>query len=133
MNYPVIISNVIEEIAEGYIGKGELKKEGTPLSTYSFDFTDNQKYYQQNAFQPSLDRPFVDIMVNEYHTNHTYLECDYTSLFDHLVPATMARDFPCMADVEASLLYFCRLVSQNHKVTLTGECADEIFGGYPWF
>ncbi len=115
------------------IAARELKKEGTPLSTYSFDFTDNQKYYQQNAFQPSLDRPFVDIMVNEYHTNHTYLECDYTSLFDHLVPATLARDFPCMADVEASLLYFCRLVSQNHKVTLTGECADEIFGGYPWF
>ena len=38
-----------------------------------------------------------------------------------------------MTDVDASLLYFCRLVKQQNKVALTGECADEIFGGYPWF
>lgn len=38
-----------------------------------------------------------------------------------------------MADVDASLLYFCRLVKKHNKVALTGECADEIFGGYPWF
>jgi asparagine synthase (glutamine-hydrolysing) len=44
-----------------------------------------------------------------------------------------AKDLPGMADVDASLLYFCRQVKQHNKVTLTGECADEIFGGYPWF
>lgn len=38
-----------------------------------------------------------------------------------------------MADVDSSMLYFCSLVSPHCKVTLTGECADEIFGGYPWF
>ena len=114
------------------IAAKELQKEGTPLSTYSFDFMDNQKYYQQNAFQPSLDKPYVDIMVEQYKTSHTYLECDADSLYDHLIPAALARDFPCMADVESSLLYFCKLVSKNHKVALTGECADEIFGGYPW-
>ena len=38
-----------------------------------------------------------------------------------------------MADVDSSLLYFCSQVSSTHKVALTGECADEIFGGYPWF
>ena len=38
-----------------------------------------------------------------------------------------------MTDVDASLLYFCNLVSKKNKVALTGECADEIFGGYPWF
>lgn len=115
------------------IAARELKKEGIPLSTYSFDFTDNQKYYQENSFQPSLDRPYVDIMVKYYQTDHRYLECDPAALFEHLIPATLARDFPCMADVESSLLYFCKQVSQHHKVSLTGECADEIFGGYPWF
>lgn len=38
-----------------------------------------------------------------------------------------------MADVDSSLLYFCSLVKDYNKVVLTGECADEIFGGYPWF
>ena len=43
------------------------------------------------------------------------------------------KDLPGMTDVDASLLYFCGLVKQHNKVALTGECADEIFGGYPWF
>jgi len=38
-----------------------------------------------------------------------------------------------MADVDSSMLYFCSQVAKSNKVTLTGECADEIFGGYPWF
>ena len=38
-----------------------------------------------------------------------------------------------MTDVDASLMYFCSLVKKQNKVALTGECADEIFGGYPWF
>lgn len=40
----------------------ELSKEGQTLSTYSFDFTDNSRYFKANDFQPSEDRPFVDIM-----------------------------------------------------------------------
>ena len=38
-----------------------------------------------------------------------------------------------MADVDSSLLYFCRKVAERHTVALSGECADEVFGGYPWF
>lgn len=38
-----------------------------------------------------------------------------------------------MADIDGSMLYFCSKVRDFNKVTLTGECADEIFGGYPWF
>jgi asparagine synthase (glutamine-hydrolysing) len=38
-----------------------------------------------------------------------------------------------MADVESSMLYFCSEVAKHQKVAITGECADEIFGGYPWF
>ncbi len=50
-----------------------------------------------------------------------------------LLTAVDAKDLPGMTDVDASLLYFCSLVAQHNKVALTGECADEIFGGYPWF
>ncbi len=45
----------------------------------------------------------------------------------------IARDFPGMADVDSSLLLFCQNVKDKATVSLTGECADEIFGGYPWF
>lgn len=111
----------------------ELKKKEKTLKTYSFDFIDNQKYFQSNAFQPSMDRPFAQEMTEFSHTHHTYLECSNMDLYNDLFVAVEARDLPCMADVEASLLYFCRIVSRENKVVLTGECADEIFGGYPWF
>lgn len=111
----------------------ELKKQGKVLNTFSFDFKDNNKYFKSNSFQPSEDRPWVDMMVDHCQTNHHYLECDNMELIDYLFKAVDARDLPCMADVESSLLYFCSKVVDINSVTLTGECADEIFGGYPWF
>lgn len=103
------------------------------IDTYSFDFKGNKEYYKSNDFQPSQDRPYVDIMVGHLHSNHTYLECDTEILADLLTESVDSRCLPTMADVDASLLFFCKLVSKKHKVVLTGECADEIFGGYPWF
>lgn len=111
----------------------ELNDKGKILNTFSFDFANNNTNFKPNQFQSSLDRPFVDIMVNHINSNHTYLECNNTIQIDYLEKAVDARDLPCMADVEASLLYFCSLVAPVNRVTLTGECADEIFGGYPWF
>lgn len=111
----------------------ELQKKGMPLSTYSFDFKDNSIHFKSNSFQPSEDRPFVDKMAAYCGTDHRYLECDNDDLIDNLYRTVDARDLPCMADVESSLLYFCSQVVTEHKVALTGECADEIFGGYPWF
>lgn len=111
----------------------ELQKQGKILDTYSFDFQDNAAHFQANAFQPTQDRPWVDAMAAYCRTNHHYLECNNSELYDYLFRAVDARDLPCMADVESSMLYFCSQVAPHNKVTLTGECADEIFGGYPWF
>ena len=111
----------------------ELKKKNEKLGTFSFDFVDNEKYFVSNSFQPSRDRPFVDIMINAIDSDHRYLECNNKDLFDNLFASVDVRDLPTMADVDSSMLYFCRLVKPYYKVVLTGECADEIFGGYPWF
>ncbi len=107
--------------------------QGAQLNTYSFDFAGNDQYFKSSAFQPSRDRPFVDIMKAAANTNHTYLECDEAALVALLNESMQSKDLPGMADVDASLLYFCNIVKQQNKVALTGECADEIFGGYPWF
>lgn len=112
---------------------GELKKKGEKLGTFSFDFVDNDKYFVSNSFQPSRDRPFVDIMVDAIQSEHRYLECNNTDLYNNLFASVDVRDLPTMADVDSSMLYFCHLVKPFYKVVLTGECADEIFGGYPWF
>ena len=110
-----------------------LEKQGGKLNTFSFDFTGNDKYFKSNSFQPEQDRPYVDKMLKAYKLNHTYLFCEQKELAEELYTSVDAKDLPGMADVDASLLYFCRKVKEHNKVTLTGECADEIFGGYPWF
>lgn len=110
-----------------------LREEGKILDTYSFDYVDNDKYFKASAFQPDSDRPWVERMREEFGTNHTFLECDNTELADYLTEAMRYKDLPGMADVDSSLLYFCREIKKKHTVILSGECSDEIFGGYPWF
>ena len=121
-------SCIVTALASNY-----LNKNNCILNTFSFDFTGNDKYFKSNSFQPEQDRPYVDKMLKAYNVNHTYLFCDQRELADELYTSVDAKDLPGMADVDASLLYFCRQVKEHNKVTLTGECADEIFGGYPWF
>ena len=55
------------------------------------------------------------------------------ALTDALRAALQARDLPGMADVDSSLYLFCREIKKETTVVLSGECADEMFGGYPWF
>ncbi len=110
-----------------------MQEKGKSLSTYSFDYVNNDKYFKASSFQPDADRPWVERMVKEFNTHHTFLECDNKELIDYLIDAMRYKDLPGMADIDASLLYFCRLIKKKHTVILSGECSDEIFGGYPWF
>lgn len=123
-----IDSSIVTAVAADY-----MKRHGETLNTFSFDFTENDIYFQSNSFQPERDLPYVNRMLEVCRTNHTYLECDQQTLYEMLFSAVDAKDLPGMTDVDASLLYFCSLVAKHNKVALTGECADEIFGGYPWF
>ncbi len=104
-----------------------------PLETYSFDYTDNEKYFHASAFQPDSDGPWAKRVSNVWGTRHTVLTCPVASLPELLEQAVEARDLPGMADVDASLLWYCRQVAERHVVAVSGECSDEIFGGYPWF
>ena len=72
-------------------------------------------------------------MQRKLNTNHKTIILDTPELAKYLEDAMIARDMPGMADVDSSLLLFCKNVKKEATVSLTGECADEIFGGYPWF
>lgn len=124
-----IDSSIVTCISAKYL-KNNFNK---TLNTFSFDFKENDIHFKSNSFQPEQDRPYVDIILKEFSTNHSYLECDDINLIKLLYNSVDAKDLPGMADVDASMLYFCSIVSKHNKVALTGECADEIFGGYPWF
>ncbi len=111
----------------------ELARRGRELHTYSVDYVDNGKYFVAGKFQPNSDEEYINKM-NDFLgvTNHRIL-IDTPELTNALFEAVDARGLPGMADVDASLLVFAREIKKNFSVGLSGECADEIFGGYPWF
>ena len=104
-----------------------------PLDTYSIDYVDNDKNFVKSDFQPNSDSFHVDFISQRLGTNHHKIVIDTPELADSLEDAMIARDTPGMADIDSSLLLFCKYVKKDMTVSLTGECADEIFGGYPWF
>ena len=109
------------------------KELDTSLDTFSVDYVDNDRYFKANKFQPNSDGDYIRIMEKTANTRHHWTVLTPEDLLDALEEATIARDLPGMADVDFSLLAFCRNVRREVKVALSGECADEIFGGYPWY
>ncbi|HBE77834.1 MAG TPA: asparagine synthase (glutamine-hydrolyzing) [Firmicutes bacterium] len=110
------------------------RKQGKPqLVTYSIDYVDNDKYFKASDFQPNSDPYWAAQMAKVFDTDHRKVLIDTPQLAEALQQATLAKDLPGMADVDSSLYLFCREIKKGATVALSGECADEVFGGYPWF
>lgn len=122
-------SSIISYIAARHHQRLHLKK----IDTYSVDYTDNAKYFQKSLFQPTPDSEFIGIMQEHIQSEHHSVTIDNYDLYEALTKAVDARSFPGMVDVDSSLLLFCEKIKQNFTVALSGECADELFGGYPWY
>ena len=111
----------------------EMCNRGQQLQTFSVDYENNDRYFVPGKFQPNSDNYYIGLMQQHLGTDHHWTVLTPSELVESLEDATIARDLPGMADVDSSLLAFCRQIRPHVKVSLSGECADEIFGGYPWY
>ncbi|SDJ44114.1 asparagine synthase (glutamine-hydrolyzing) [Salimicrobium halophilum] len=103
------------------------------LPTFSIDYEDQASHFRKNDFQPDLDAPFIEKVSKAGGTSHTVCTASISDLVGSLEQAVELRDLPGMADVDSSLLWFSGQMKKHVTVALSGECADEIFAGYPWF
>ncbi len=122
-------SSIISAVA----AKAFQKTDRVTLKTFSIDYTDNEKYYTHNDLQPDLDSMWIKVISDHIGSNHKNFILSNKEVADKLKDAVLAGDLPGMADIDSSLLLFCHEVRKHATVALSGECADEIFGGYPWF
>lgn len=111
----------------------EMDKKEETLQTFSLDYLNNNQYFTASKFQPNSDDVYIRMMQEHIRSRHHWTVLTPENLISSLEEATWARDLPGMADVDFSLLAFCREIRKSVKVALSGECADEIFGGYPWY
>ncbi len=109
------------------------REKNGPLDTFSVDYVDNDKYFQAGKFQPNSDPEYIRAMQEYLQSRHHWTVLSPADLIHAVEETTIARDLPGMADVDISLQLFCRQIRPHVKVALSGECADEIFGGYPWY
>lgn len=121
-------SSLICAVAAEHFGES-----GKRLETFSVDYKDNEQYFVPGKFQPNSDTQYIHVMQRFLNSRHHWTVLTPGELADQLEAATEARDLPGMADVDFSLLAFCESIKEHVTVALSGECADEIFGGYPWY
>ena len=103
------------------------------IDTYSVEYAENQQYFQRSLFQPNADYEYIGMMVQSTGSRHHEIVLDNEKVVEALYPSVRARDLPGYVDIDSSLLLFCKEIKKRFTVALSGECADELFGGYPWF
>ena len=129
-----LLSGGLDSSAITAVASQKLKEQyNKQLHTYSVDYKDNQKHFASSQFQPSTDDKWINMMSNHSDTRHHNVVLNNQQLVKALKEGVYARDLPGMADIDVSLYLFCKEIEKNFTVAVSGECADEIFAGYPWF
>lgn len=121
-------SSIISKIASD-----KYKESGKTLDTYSVDYTDNDKYFKKSLFQPNKDSDYIDVISSYIGSNHHNIVLNNVDVANALMEAVIERGVPGFVDIDSSLMLFCKEVKKDFTVCLSGECADEIFAGYPWY
>ena len=106
---------------------------GGPLDTFSVDFRDDDRHFTAGRLHTGRDAPFARAVAAHHGTRHTEIVLDAADLDGHHDAVVAARDLPGLGDADISLLLLSRQLAQHATVALSGEAADEVFGGYHWF
>jgi len=132
---PVVamLSGGLDSSALTALAAHEFRQEGKQLHTYSIDYVDSSQHFQENVMRPSLDAPWVKRVAEYTNTIHHTVTVDTPELIENLLVPLHAFDLPSMGQISTSLYLLFKVMKQDAKVALSGESADEVFGGYPWF
>ncbi len=115
------------------IAGSEFKKEGKLLPTFSIDFVNNESDFKEDFLRRDLDEPWVKRVSEHVGTKHTSVVFPAEKLVDNLLTPMRARDLPGVGEIETSLYLLFKEMKKDATVALSGESADEVFSGYPWF
>jgi asparagine synthase (glutamine-hydrolysing) len=133
-----LLSGGLDSSAVTALAARALARQGgrTPLQAFSVDFAGHAARFERNVQWEDPDTPYAVEVAAHVGAEHVVVELDNAQLLDQEVRSAVlhAQDLPVSTgDMEYSLLLLCRALKERMTVALSGEAADELFGGYTWF
>lgn len=133
-----LLSGGLDSSALTAIGAKVLKEQGRqdPLLAFSIDFVGHAERFSSNVQWADPDTPFAIEVAKHVGAEHINVMLNHNDIMDPGVrKATLhAQDLPVSTgDMEYSLYLLCSALRERVTVALSGEGADELFGGYTWF
>jgi asparagine synthase (glutamine-hydrolysing) len=132
----VLLSGGLDSSAITALSALELAKQGEQVRTFAVDFVGQAEHFVPDEVRSTPDTPYVHDVAQHVGSEHRDIVLDHGELSDPDVRKTVvaARDIPSgLGDMDTSLYLLCRAIRERSTVALSGESADEIFGGYKQF
>lgn len=109
------------------------RRDNGKLATFSVDFTGSADAFTPDQLRPSHDEPFARAAAEHIGSRHGTITLEADDLVTAQWAPLAAHDLPTFGDMYVSFVLLCREISKQSTVALSGEAADEVFGGYPWY
>lgn len=113
-----------------------LQQHGQQVRSFAVDFVGRDGEFVADDIRPTADAPYAREVAEYLGARHQTVVLDSTAIADREIRRRVitARDSPLsLGDMDTSLYLFFNEVRKHSTVAVSGESADELFGGYPWF
>jgi asparagine synthase (glutamine-hydrolysing) len=132
----VLLSGGLDSSVITSLAAAQLAEQGERVRSFAVDFVGQEERFKPDEFRPTPDSPYVHDVAEYAGTEHVDIVLDAEALADPAArrAALTARDLPMgLGDMDVSLYLLCKAIRERSTVALSGESADELFGGYRQF
>jgi asparagine synthase (glutamine-hydrolysing) len=132
----VLLSGGLDSSAITALAAAQLSEQGEHVRSFAVDFVGQSEHFRPDELRATPDTPYVHDVAAQVRSEHTDIVLDHRELADPAVRRRVitARDIPVgLGDMDASLYLLFKAIRERSTVALSGESADEIFGGYKQF
>jgi asparagine synthase (glutamine-hydrolysing) len=132
----VLLSGGLDSSAVTGLAAARLAEEGEQLRTFSVDFFGQEENFTPDEMRDTADSPFIRDVARLVGSAHKDVMLNSSELANPEIRRKVitARDIPAgLGDMDTSLYLLFKAIRAESTVALSGESADEVFGGYRWF